>query len=105
MRRLLAVTVALSAAVALAACSSAAKETTGPRVIRGASVDLGKKLIVRYGCGTCHEIPGVDGAKGLVAAPLTHFGRRGTIAGRLANTPDNLIRWVEDPQDVEPGTD
>ena len=99
------VVVVVCLAVGLAACSSAAQETTGPRVIRGASIDTGKQLIIRYGCGTCHEIPGIDGAKGLVAAPLTHFGRRGTIAGRLANTPDNLIRWIENPQDVEPGTD
>jgi len=98
------VVVMMSAAIAVAACSEP-KETTGPRIIRGASPDTGKQLIIRYGCGTCHEIPGIDGAKGLVAAPLVHFGRRGTIAGRLANTPENLIRWIQNPQEVEPGTD
>jgi len=105
MRQPLVFAIVVSVAVAFAACSTETDEPAGPRVIRGASIEQGKQLIVRYGCGTCHEIPGIDGAKGLVAAPLTHFGRRGTIAGRLANTPDNLIRWVQSPQDVEPGTD
>ena len=25
-------------------------------------------------------------------------------AGQLVNSPDNLIRWIVDPQTVEPGT-
>jgi cytochrome c1 len=32
------------------------------------------------------------------------FARRAYIAGQLANQPDNLIRWLQDPQAVEPGT-
>ena len=27
------------------------------------------------------------------------------IAGKLSNNPDNLRRWVRDPQAVTPGTD
>ena len=73
--------------------------------MRGASPTAGKQQIIRYGCGACHEIPGIKQATGLVAPPLIHFGRRGTIAGRLANTPDNLINWVDNPQAIEPGTD
>jgi cytochrome c1 len=99
------VAVALSAVLAAAACNSSTTRTAGPRIVKGASPDTGKQLIVRYGCGSCHEIPGVKGARGLVGPPLTHFGRRGTIAGQLANTPDNLTRWIDDPQAVEPGTD
>jgi cytochrome c1 len=26
------------------------------------------------------------------------------IAGRLGNSPDNLQRWIRDPQAVSPGT-
>jgi cytochrome c1 len=95
----------LSTALAGAACSSGESTAVGPRVIRGASAEAGKQQIVRYGCGACHEIPGVKGATGLVGPPLIHFGRRGTIAGELANTPDNLIRWIINPQAVERGTD
>jgi cytochrome c1 len=95
---------ALTAVLATVACSGGTR-TSAPRIVRGASPDAGKNLIVRYGCGACHQIPGIKGAQGLVAAPLIHFGRRGTIAGELANTPDNLTRWIHNPQDVEPGTD
>jgi cytochrome c len=98
--------VVLSAAVALAACSGGANTVeAGSRVVRGASPAAGKQQIIRYGCGACHEIPGIKQANGLVAPPLIHFGRRGTIAGRLANTPDNLISWIDNPQAIEPGTD
>ena len=94
--------VALSVALALAACQDGG---TPPRIVKGGSTTIGKKLIAKYGCGSCHTIPGIKNAEGLVGPPLTHFGRRGTIAGELANTPDNLTSWVQDPHAVEPGTD
>lgn len=94
----------LVGALLVAACHTNSR-TAAPRIVRGASPELGKELIVKYGCGSCHEIPGVKEARGLVGPPLTHFGRRGTIAGELANTPDNLTSWIHDPHAVEPGTD
>jgi hypothetical protein len=39
-----------------------------------------------------------------VGPPLTSFANRSYIAGQLVNSPDNLIRWIMDPQGVEPGT-
>ena len=56
-----------------------------------------------YGCGSCHAISGVRGADGLVGPSLSNFGDRRTIAGRLPNTPENLTRWILDPQRVKPG--
>ena len=98
--------VVIAAAFAVAACSNqGGAETTGSRVVRGASADAGKTQIVRYGCGACHQIPGVDNANGLVGPPLIHFGKRGTIAGYWANTPDNLTDWIQDPQHMLPGND
>jgi cytochrome c1 len=99
--------VVVGTAIAVAACSGGGSNASmeGSRVVRGASPEAGKTQIVHYGCGACHQIPGVKNASGLVAPPLIHFGRRGTIAGRLANTPDNLINWVDNPQAIEPGTD
>jgi cytochrome c1 len=64
----------------------------------------GKQLIAGYGCGACHMIPGVDGARGLVGPPLFYFSERTMIAGELPNTPDNLVRWIQNPRDVEPKT-
>src|SRR5581483_6561824 len=56
------------------------------------------------GCGACHTIAAVDGADGKVGPPLAHFADRRYIAGELPNTPENLVRWIMDPQAVEPRT-
>jgi cytochrome c1 len=64
----------------------------------------GKELIRSYACGTCHEIPGIYTARGVVGPPLLYFGRRTLIAGELPNSPDNLVRWIRDPRGVEPRT-
>lgn len=70
----------------------------------GGNPDRGKQIIRSTGCGSCHDIPGIREADGRVAPPLTFFAERTFIAGRLPNTPRNLIRWIRDPQSVEPGT-
>lgn len=64
----------------------------------------GKVAIRKYGCHTCHTIPGVEGAGGIVGPPLDRIGSRSYLAGRLPNTPENLLRWIRDPQGIEPGT-
>ncbi len=64
----------------------------------------GKQLVVSKGCGSCHLIPGIYTARGMVGPPLIYFSRRTMIAGELPNTPDNLVRWIRDPKAVEPGT-
>lgn len=70
----------------------------------GGNANQGKAAIVSKGCGSCHVIPGIRGARGLVGPPLFFWSRRTMIAGELPNTPDNLIRWIKDPKAVEPGT-
>jgi len=98
--------VLVAAALGVAACAGSSDSgESGSRVVRGASPAAGKQQIVRYGCGACHSIPGIKEANGLVGPPLTHFGKRGTIAGYWANTPTNLTDWVEDPQHMQPGSD
>ncbi|MFL6200712.1 MAG: c-type cytochrome [Thermoanaerobaculia bacterium] len=84
-----------------AACSS--KEEKAARMT-GGDPGLGKLAIRQYGCSACHTIPGVEGAEGLVGPPLDRIGSRVYLAGRLSNTPENLMRWIRDPQTVEPGT-
>ena len=49
-------------------------------------------------------MPGIAGAIGKVGPSLANFPDRVTIAGRLANTPDNLVFWIQHPQQVSPGT-
>jgi cytochrome c1 len=40
----------------------------------------------------------------LIGPPLDGVGQRYYIAGELANTPDNLILWIQHPRQVEPHT-
>lgn len=67
-------------------------------------VARGQALTARYHCGSCHRIPGVPAARGTLAVTLEDFGRRSYIAGRVANTPEMLARWLHQPQAVVPGT-
>jgi cytochrome c len=69
----------------------------------GGNPDHGKQLIQQYGCQACHTIPGVSGPRGVVGPPLDHMALRGYIAGKVANSPANLIKWLQDPQSIDPG--
>ena len=66
--------------------------------------DEGRLDIQSHGCGGCHEIPGVVGARGKVGPSLKGISGRAYIAGRLDNTPGNLINWIDDPKSVDPRT-
>jgi len=69
----------------------------------GGDMTKGRLAIERYGCGACHTIPGIPGARGMVGPPLATLGGRMYIAGMLTNTPQNLVRWIQVPQEVAPG--
>lgn len=99
MKRVLTLLAVAAAVVVGAACTQEA-----PPVRVQGSTDLGEVAIRKYGCGSCHTIPGIKNADALVGPPLIHFRRRSFIAGQLANNEANLRRWIMDPQGVEPGT-
>jgi cytochrome c2 len=63
----------------------------------------GQALIQKLGCGSCHDIPGIIGAHGMVGPPLTHMASRQYVAGLLRNTPENMVHWLRFPQKVVPG--
>ena len=69
--------------------------------LTGGNVDAGRQLIMSYGCRTCHVIPGIPGAEGMVGPPLQGIARRTYIGGVLANSPSNMVRWLMDPQAVD----
>src|SRR4051794_25353732 len=71
----------------------------------GGDPSRGEAMFIQYGCGSCHQIVHVRKATGKVAPPLDGIATRAMIAGKLANTPDNLQHWIRDPQAVTPGTD
>lgn len=66
--------------------------------------EIGARLIVDYGCVSCHVVPGIDAEPAYVGPPLDHWGQRSYIAGNLTNNEENLVRWLVDPQAVEQGT-
>jgi cytochrome c1 len=91
--------------IAASACrGNNPEEAIAYSVSTGGDAHRGRKVIEDFNCGSCHTIPGVRGARGLVAPPLFWFSRRTYIAGELPNTPDNLVLWVRAPQEVEPKT-
>ena len=92
----------LGAVIGVAGCGSPGGEVA--TIVVGGNVERGRASLDGVGCGSCHVIPGVTGARGMVGPPLTMFARRAYIAGQLPNDPENLVRWIQDPQDVEPGT-
>ena len=91
----------LALALVLAGCGG---PLTRSQQVGAGDPGLGKELIVDYGCAGCHVIPGIDSAPSYVGPPLDHWGRRSYIAGALTNNEENLVRWIAEPQEVEPGT-
>lgn len=89
----------------IAGCNSSNNPTFVPYLLRtGGDATRGRDVIQQDGCGGCHTIPGVRGAKGLVGPPLMWWSRRTFIAGELPNTPENLVNWIRNPQAIEPHT-
>lgn len=66
--------------------------------------EAGRQVIEARHCGVCHDITDVTGAAGVIGPPLDHFAARNFIAGRVPNTPANLINWIRSPQSVDPRT-
>ena len=92
----------LSLVAMLSACDRNAD--TVARQLTGGDPDKGKLAIVRYGCDTCHNIPGVLTATATVGPPLSQVALRSYLAGRIDNTPENMIRWIRQPLSVDPQT-
>ena len=72
--------------------------------ITGGDPRRGEAMFIQYGCGSCHALQDVRTAVGSVGPPLDGIAERTIIAGHLANKPENMERWIRDPQRVSPGT-
>lgn len=92
--------------LALAGCGEVAPSAdgTGVGIVPGGNAGRGLALVNDYGCGTCHAIPGVVGARGRVGPPLDGWRNRKLVAGLLANTPEHLVAWLLDPPAIAPRT-
>jgi cytochrome c len=97
----------LSAMLFAFALTSGCREASGGEehvAVAGGDPDRGRTAIATFGCGSCHTIPGIATAKGTAGPPLFFWSKRTFIAGEVPNTPDFLVRWIEVPQAIEPGT-
>jgi cytochrome c2 len=67
--------------------------------------DADVRTVMRYyGCGDCHTIPGVPGARGRVGPTLENFAERSIIAGAYPNTADNLTLFIVAPPALRPNS-
>jgi cytochrome c oxidase assembly factor CtaG/cytochrome c2 len=90
-----------AAALWISACGSRKIEQEAA-AMTGGDVHRGTNAIAKYGCGSCHTIPGIDNAAATVGPPLTRIAVRHYLGGHLVNTPDNMMKWIEHPQAVDP---
>jgi cytochrome c2 len=85
--------------LAVSACRGS-RSLPSYRVAVGGDAARGKAVVSARHCGACHQIPHITGATGVVGPPLAELWRRSFIAGAIANTPENLVRWIRDPHGV-----
>jgi mono/diheme cytochrome c family protein len=64
----------------------------------------GRLALQQHACTACHHIPGVVGSLSHVGPPLDGVAARKYLAGRLPNSPENMVRWIRDPRSVSPQT-
>ena len=90
----------LICASALSACASRGADEA--EALTGGSVRRGEAAIGKYGCGGCHSIAGYPSAHGKVGPILDGIAMRQYVGGRLPNTPGNLMKWIQHPQEIAP---
>jgi cytochrome c oxidase subunit 2 len=63
----------------------------------------GQTVFMHSACINCHTVAGTV-ATGRFGPDLTHMESRDTIAsGPIQNTPENLRKWIADPNSMKPG--
>lgn len=86
-------------------CADRPAETAAPTAPASSQIlDRGAMALHAYGCGSCHLIPGMASADGIVGPPLVDMRRRVYIGRGLPNTPQNMARWIQLPQQFAPGS-
>ena len=64
----------------------------------------GQQIFSSRTCASCHAVQGTA-RKPDVGPNLAHTGDRKTLgAGVIENTPENLTRWLKNPQAIKPGS-
>jgi cytochrome c2 len=94
----------LGVVLSLLASSACRESDAATYALTGGRASRGPGLIRAYGCGSCHTIPGVRGATAIVGPNLNGVASRSFIAGVLANTPENMVSWIQNPQAIDDKT-
>ncbi len=72
--------------------------------VLGDAVSQGQRVFETTACVNCHTVAGTV-ANGRFGPDLTHLMSRDTIAaGAAKNTPENLRRWILNPDAIKPGS-
>lgn len=70
---------------------------------RDTTTEEGRSVFFHNACVNCHSIAGTT-ATGRFGPDLTHIASRDTIgSGIVQNTPDNLKKWIDNPDRMKPG--
>lgn len=93
-----------SFAAALAAGAGQCRARDEAPAARPGDASIGREVFHHYACNNCHVIPGVTGPDVQVGPPLAGIASRRLIAGQLPNTPEAMVRWLRDPQRIDPRT-
>ncbi|HEY2585638.1 MAG TPA: cytochrome c oxidase subunit II [Tepidisphaeraceae bacterium] len=68
-----------------------------------ALAEAGRRFYFAQTCANCHAVKGTS-AVANAAPDLTHVASRTELAaGVIPNTPQNLARWLRNPQAIKPG--
>jgi cytochrome c2 len=88
----------------LPGCDTAGERERYAASLTGGDPHRGRVAIKRYGCSSCHTIPGVPGAESRVGPALDDIVDQTYVAGVVMNTPGNLIAWIRHPRQIDPKT-
>lgn len=72
--------------------------------VPGGDPERGRMAVLEHGCASCHTIPDVESVSRTIGPDLTDFHQQLYIAGQLPNRPEELIRWIQNPQEIVPGS-
>jgi cytochrome c1 len=78
----------------------------GAALVPGSPEAEGAAIMATKPCGSCHTIPGIPGATGMIGPNLTGVASRAKIAGGAVNNsgPADLEKWIMDPTSLKSGT-
>jgi cytochrome c oxidase subunit II len=80
-----------------------AQEVNAAQSSSAVDAHTGQVVFEQQACVNCHTVKGTI-ANGRYGPDLTHLMSRDTIgSGILPNTRENLLRWINDPNDFKPG--